>query len=518
MPHTPLAVFLRRAAQEALASGSGMAGAQPGPSRPLSRRGFLSSTAAATATVPLLRAAGAKASTARVASVGAGLAGLTCAHRLRQAGVTATVFEAGERIGGRCWTIRGEFAGGQIAEHGGELIDQGHTRVRQLAQELGLPLDNLLAAEVNGTEPFFHFDGSYYAYADAVDDLKRIWQPLHRDLSEAGYPTLFDRYTARGQQLDRMSISDWINTTVPGGVTSPLGRLLDVAYTIEYGAECSRQSALNLIYLLGYNSPGQFALFGASNEKYHVRGGNDLIVRGLAAAVGNQVRTGTALTAVRQLSAGGVRLTLQDGARSTEATFDRVVFALPFSILRSSVDLAAAGFSERKLTAIRQLGMGSNSKLNLQFNARPWVTAGCNGESYSDLGYQLTWEVTRGQPGAGGILVNYTGGAAADGFSSGTPATLTRRFLSQSAPVLPGLRPSWNGLSTVDCWASNPWSLGSYAYFQPGQYTLFAGIEGRAEGAAHFCGEHTSRDAQGYLEGAVETGERAAAEVVAAIG
>ena len=173
---------------------------------------------------------------------------------------------------------RDDFAHGQIAEHGGELIDQGHATIRHLAQELGLPLDNLLAAEPNGSTIFLHFDGVAYSYRDAVRDLKRIWQPLHRDLIEAGYPTLYNSYTARGAQLDQMSVTDWINQTVPGGLSSPLGQLLEVAYTIEYGAECDVQSALNLIYLLGYNSPGQFTVFGQSNEKYRVRGGNDQIV------------------------------------------------------------------------------------------------------------------------------------------------------------------------------------------------------------------------------------------------
>ena len=91
---------------------------------------------------------------ARVVVVGAGLAGLTCAYRLKRNGITATVYEANTRLGGRCWTRRDDFAHGHIAEHGGELIDQGHTTIRQLAQELGLPLDNLLAAEPNGSTIF----------------------------------------------------------------------------------------------------------------------------------------------------------------------------------------------------------------------------------------------------------------------------------------------------------------------------------------------------------------------------
>ena len=110
------------------------------------------------------------------------------------------------------------FAQGQIAERGGELIDQGHTTIRHLAQELGLPLDNLLAAEPNGSTIRLHFDGVAYSYRDIVRDLKRIWQPLHRDLIEARLPTLYNNYTARGAQLDQMSITDWIDQTVPGGL------------------------------------------------------------------------------------------------------------------------------------------------------------------------------------------------------------------------------------------------------------------------------------------------------------
>src|SRR6185436_5405965 len=99
-------------------------------------------------------------------------------------------------------------------------------------------------------------------------------------------------------------------------------------------------------------------------------------------------------------------------------------------------------------------------------------------------------------------------------FNTGTPASRAQEFLVQIEPVLPGLTATWNGRATIDHWASNPFSLGSYSYWQIGQYTRFAGIEGVQEDNAHFCGEHTSIDAQGYLEGAVESGERAAAEVI----
>ena len=487
----------------------------------LSRRQFIQRSAIAGAALmggPLLRAAKPSGSNAKVVIVGAGLAGLTCAYRLKQAGVDATVYEANTRVGGRCWTRRNDFLEGQMAEHGGELIDQGHTRTRQLAQELRLPLDNLLMAEVKGTESFYSFGGARYSYRDATADLKSVWKKLHRDLSEASYPTLYNLSTARGRELDHMSIIDWINESVPGGRASRLGQLLEVAYTIEYGVECEKQSALNLLYLLGYNSPGQFSVFGASNEKYHVRGGNDRITWTLASLLGSRLVTGSALVAAKRTAAGAYQLTFQSGMATSEVTADKVVFALPFSILKHSVSLGQAGFSALKMTAINELAMGSNSKLNVQFSRRHWVSLGCAGDTYSDTGYQATWETTRAQPGTSGILVGYTGGVLADAIGTGTAASQAAKFLTQIEPVLPGLSAYYAERATVDCWSNDAFTRGSYSYWQVGQYTKFAGIEGAQEGNAHFCGEHTSIDAQGYLEGAVETGERAAEEVASDLG
>jgi monoamine oxidase len=450
----------------------------------------------------------------RVVVVGAGLAGLTAAYRLKQAGCTAAVHEGSDRIGGRCWTIRGVFADGQIGEHGGELIDQGHTAIRQLAQELGLNLDNLLQGEQNGSEPAYYFDGAPYPVRQATLDLRDVWQKLHSDLSAASYPTLYNSYTARGYALDHMSIVDWINESVPGGIGSRLGQLLDIAYNIEYGAESNRQSSLNLIYLLGYQGAGNIRIFGKSNEKYHVRGGNDQVATRLASALAGQITTGSELVAVRLNTDGTYTLSFRQGNTTRTVTSDRVVLAIPFSILRSSVDISRAGFSPLKRTAISELGMGTNSKLHVQFRNRHWQSLDCNGETYSDRGYQNTWEVTRTQPGASGILVDYTGGNIGASFGSGTPQQRAQQFLAQIEPVLPGLSAQWNGRATVDFWLANPWTRGSYSYWKVGQYTRFSGIEGAQEGNCFFCGEHTSTDFQGYLNGAVDTGERAADEVL----
>ena len=123
--------------------------------------------------------------------------------------------------------------------------------------------------------------------------------------------------------------------------------------------------------------------------------------------------------------------------------------------------------------------------------------------------------MTRAQSGTSGILVDYTGGAIGASFGSGTPSSRAKQFLSQLEPVIPGVTKAWNGRATIDFWTGYPWTKGSYSYWKVGQYTRFAGAEREQSGACNFAGEHTSVDFQGYLQGAVETGERAAGEVLA---
>jgi monoamine oxidase len=512
MTRTPLAGTLQQIAAEVSAD----AGTAPRPTRRqlLAGGAGVAAAAAASRFAPPARAADAP----QIVVVGAGLAGLSCAYRLKQAGYTAQVHEASDRLGGRCWSDTSSFANGQVVEHGGELIDQGHTAVRQLAGQLGLKLDNLLSAERNGTEPFYYFDREPYSYAQATDDLKAIWQQLHSDVSAASYPTLYNLSTERGRELDNMSIADYIAAYVPGGRASKLGQLLDVAYNIEYGAEASEQSSLNMLYLLAYSGQGQLRIFGPSNEKYHVVGGNDQIPAGMAAALPGQITFSSELVAIRRNKDGSWTLVFRQGATTLSVPADRVVLALPFSILRSSVDISKAGFSSRKLTAIRQMGMGTNSKLHVQFKSRHWESLGSNGDTFADTGYQNTWEVTRAQGGASGILVDYTGGDIGASFGSGTPSSRAQQFLGQIEPVLPGISRAWNRRATIDYWTGYPWTKGSYSYWKVGQYQAFAGVEREIEGGScHFAGEHTSVDFQGYLNGAVETGERAAGEITAAL-
>jgi monoamine oxidase len=193
---------------------------------------------------------------------------------LKQAGHSADVYEASDRLGGRCWTRRGDFAEQQIAEHGGELIDQGHTHIRHLAQELGLNLDNLLRAQPNGTEDFFYFDGHEYPYSEVLADLNGIYQKLHKDTA-AELPDPTATQNAGSSTTCRSSIGStrWSRAERRAG-TAP-----DVAYNIST-AQCSTERPEPRLPARLHRA-GQFRIFGKST-KYHVRGGNDQIVAGMA--------------------------------------------------------------------------------------------------------------------------------------------------------------------------------------------------------------------------------------------
>ena len=110
----------------------------------------------------------------KIVIVGAGLAGLTCAYRLFKSGIMCKVFEASERVGGRCFSIRNYFLDNQIAEHGGELIDSEHNEIKELAKEIGLKLENLIDIDKKENKPFYFFNGQPYSYDEAREIAEAI--------------------------------------------------------------------------------------------------------------------------------------------------------------------------------------------------------------------------------------------------------------------------------------------------------------------------------------------------------
>ena len=513
----------------------------------LTRRKFLAGAAAmaATAAASWKFRGKAKASGGpRLAVVGSGIAGLTAALTLADEGYGPTIYEGMYRVGGRmlsdrpsapaCSTCHAvgrpvslSWLDGQVTDVFGSLIDSNHKTMLGLAKRFRLPLIDLLAAEPEGSTNTYNFQDRYYDPAQVDADYRQVRKALLEDLRAAGYPTTYKTSTPAGRALDAMSIYDWIETRVPDGHASLFGSLLDVAYNAEYGAETRDQSSLNLIYLLGYGPPQSFQVYGSSDERYAIQGGVDRLPNAIAEHLGYPVEFGWALVRIAKESDGTYSLTFDvaNGSRTVRA--DIVILAIPFAVLRH-LDYSQAGFDKLKQKAIQKLGAGRNGKLHLQFTNRSWNSPGpwgiSNGQTFSDTGYQNTWDGTRGQPGGSGILVNYTGGDIADSMHLKHPYGDTRNpdviadakhFLGQIEPVFPGLSPGWNGRAAGSMAHRSPFFQCSYSYWRVGQYQSIAGYEQVRQGNIFFAGEHTSVDWQGWMEGGAESGIRAAREVLA---
>jgi monoamine oxidase len=517
--------------------------AEGGPS-PLSRRALLLGASAAAGWValgadrlaaapapPAATKAPARKPPATVAVVGAGLGGLSAALTLHDAGVGATVYEAAGQVGGRVHSnATGYWRDGQVSEWCGELINTDHQTVIRLARRFSLRTLDLHAAQAPGAEDAYHVLGALYPVADADREFQAVYPLLRRDLDAAGEETTHLTQTPAGVALDRMSVRDWIDARVPGGVSSRLGRLLDVAYALEYGAPTTDQSALNLVYLLGEQPPGgRLSLTGMSDERFRIAGGNDRLPRAIAARLPKDVvRLHWRLRALGREADGRVALDFEtpDGPKSVRA--DHVILALPFAVLRG-LDYAKAGFDPLKRRAIEELGMGRNSKLHLQVASRSWrrPDAGRPGSGVvaTDRGPLITWESSRGQSGGSGLLVCYGLDEASGALAAPLPwgdagahshvGDVARSTLSALETVWPGVTPEWNGLATLSVPFLDPNLNGSYSYYRVGQYHTFGGYEAARQRNVHFAGEHTSTEFQGFMEGAAAEGARAARAVLA---
>jgi monoamine oxidase len=186
----------------------------------------------------------------------------------------------------------------------------------------------------------------------------------------------------------------------------------------------------------------------------------------------------------------------------------------------------ALGFDTRKQTAITQLGAGINAKLNVQLSSRIWNADASTGSLYTGLPFQSGWDVTRGQPGATGVLVEYPGASVAKSLGQQKPYTttttnqrvtkFTQQLLAQMEPIFPGITTAqWNGKAMPSTPFTDPDFNCSYSDWKPGQYTSFSGYEGARQGNILFAGEHCSVNFEGFMEVGAAEGVGAANEILA---
>jgi monoamine oxidase len=427
---------------------------------------------------------------------GAGLAGLSAARDLAAMGASVTVVDARDRVGGRVLTVRAPFADGQHAEAGGDMIDGDHEEIRRLAEELGLTLTRILR------------HGWSFVAPDARGRVRivprgvtRGWQRLADALEcHARHYKLAERRwdSTVAADLGRRSVSDWLNNT---GADEAL-RSTTVGLRGFFLADPEELSLLALV--------DQFASDGALGPMYRIEGGNDRLVAALAAPLGERLHLNTELVAVSHRGRG-VRASLKHGRQTEQVQTDYLVFALPATLLRRIPITPALPAPQHE--AIVRLNYGRATKTLVQFSKRFWTSPGRPRAFGSALPFGAVWDANEEQRGRAGILSFLAGGAA----SEGTRDIVTREGIGGLVRAIDWLNPPADLLAWRQAvWETDPWSRGGYAYFDPSFDPSLRAWLARPFGPLFFAGEHTSLASQGYMNGAVESGRRAAAEIAAA--
>jgi monoamine oxidase len=428
---------------------------------------------------------------------GAGLAGLTAANELQDAGARVTVLEARARVGGRVWTLRQDFAGGQHAEAGGDLIEEGHHEILRLARRLGLEPVRVLRQGFGFARPSVKG-----RTVETIAPARQPWAPLAERLEPwvQAY-CLAERCwdSVIAQQIARLSVADWLDQVHADRKT----RALALGLRGFFLADPAELSLLALVDQFATGMPGRVKM-------YRIRGGNDRLARGLAERLGDRVRLGTELRAVSQ-SDGSVRATVRSGETESQMAAEYLVLALPATILRSIT--FDPPLPSNQAAAIARLKYGCATKTLLQFE-RPFWRKSRRPRAYgTPLPIGAVWDSNEEQRGKHGILTLLAGGSA----SEETRHLIAGQGIEGLARAL-----DWLGAKRVPLrasriidWNEDPWVQGGYAYWDPGYDPGLRDWLSRNHGRIVFAGEHTSVHSQGYMNGAVESGLRAAAEIQA---
>lgn len=430
----------------------------------------------------------------KVIVVGAGLAGLTAGARLSQEGARVTLVEARHRAGGRVLTIRGSFADAQHAEAGGDFIDEGQHEIKRLAADNGLTLRPILRqgfafVRHQGQRRPRELSGknAWDALAHALCPLVDAYHKAHKQ---------WDRPVVA--RLARQSVAQWLDEVRADGETRAVVRSLRGFFL----ADPEDLSLLALVDQLASDVPGQ-------ERMYRIEGGNDLLVQALAGRLGDDIQMGTIARAVYQ-DRMSTRVTVETPT-GEEALLRAhyVVLAVPTTTLRS-IHMRPP-LPPLQSRAVQCLKYGRVTKALLQFSRAFWRKAGKPRAFGTDAPTGAVWDANEEQPGRAGILTVMAGGQASED---------VQKLIAQQGVEGLAVALNWLGRrsapllhSRLITWEDDPWAQGGYAYFDPGFAPGLREWLARPHGRIVFAGEHTSVNWQGYMNGAVESGLRAAEEV-----
>jgi monoamine oxidase len=252
--------------------------------------------------------------------------------------------------------------------------------------------------------------------------------------------------------------------------------------------------------------------FLAKNRKWlRIRGGNDQLPNALAARLGSRLRYGARAVGVSQ-DPEKVRVSVSTGSGLQQVEADHVIVTAPFSVVRNwELD---STISREKMAAIRNMRYESITRVYVQSRTRFWTQQGTTGDAVSDLPFCPVLDHTVVQNGTRGILEAQIEHKTARQVSAMAPDNRVSWALSQMEKIHPGLTSNFEG-GTSFSWDHDPLALGSWAYYEPQEMTPMYPLVSKSERRIHFAGEHTSA-LMGTLEGAAESGVRAANEIVSA--
>jgi monoamine oxidase len=442
----------------------------------------------------------------KIAIIGAGMAGLNAAITLQDNGIQADVYEASQRSGGRMLTSYGVIGNSLTSELGAEFINTDHAEMIRLVKKYNLDLIDSFD-DIN-LEDTLYFNGRYFTEKDVAEEIVKFLPKIIADQQSLSVNINAFNNTETDRYFDQLTATQYLNQIGAKGWIRDL--LVSLLYS-EYGAHPDIQSSLNLLYLAFFEKSGQKFSIYYSDERFKIRGGNQQLTNLMAADLDNVVKYGYQLKKVKSIN-GKYRLTfIQHEANEINLTYDIVLFAIPFTILRDvnlEVDLPSW-----KREVIENLGYGNNSKLLMGFKNRFWRERGASGGYLTDNEAQSGWDNSLLQDGTTGGLTIYKGGEQAVILGNGT---LEQQVVSQLPflnEVFPGALKNFNGRAQRKVWPADPLVKASYTCYLAGQYTTLLGKQIIPIDNMYFAGEHCSIDYWGYMNGAAETGKLVAEKI-----